>query len=42
MLTSLLKRTGTRLSWQLLYDPGLKVYALNIHGVPEIGNSKDE
>ncbi len=35
-LVRLLDRTanGTKLSWQLLYDPGLKMYALNIHPVP--------
>ncbi|MEK6337748.1 MAG: hypothetical protein AABM67_22745 [Acidobacteriota bacterium] len=34
-LPQLLERAGkgTRLSWQLFYDPGLKMYALNIHPV---------
>jgi hypothetical protein len=34
-LVQLLERTGngTRLSWQLFYDPGLRMYALNIHPV---------
>jgi len=34
-LIQLLKRTsnGAKLSWQLLYDPGLKMYALNLHVV---------
>jgi hypothetical protein len=34
-LAQLLERmgNGTNLSWQLLYDPGMKMYALNIHGV---------
>ncbi len=27
-------KTGANLSWQLLYDPGQKMYALNIHQVP--------
>jgi hypothetical protein len=35
VLIQLLARTGpaTHLSWQLLYDPGLKMYVLNIHEV---------
>jgi hypothetical protein len=33
VLLKLLERTGTNLTWRLLYDPGLKVYALNIHEV---------
>jgi hypothetical protein len=35
-LANLLGKVGNqvRLSWQLLYDPGLKVYTLNIHQVP--------
>lgn len=34
-LIQLLERAGngTRLSWQLFYDPGLRMYALNIHPV---------
>jgi hypothetical protein len=24
---------GTKLSWQLFYDPGMKIYALNIHAI---------
>ena len=26
-------QTGGPLSWQLLYDPGVKMYALNIHEI---------
>lgn len=26
---------GTHLSWQLFYDPGLRIYVLNIHQVPK-------
>ena len=26
---------GTSLSWQLLYDPGMRIYVLNIHEVPK-------
>jgi hypothetical protein len=35
VLVQLLERAGngTRLSWQLFYDPGLRMYALNIHRV---------
>jgi len=35
VLVQLIERAGrgTRLSWQLFYDPGLKMYALNIHHV---------
>lgn len=34
-LVQLLERTskGMKLSWQLFYDPGMKIYALNIHVV---------
>ncbi|HLA10739.1 MAG TPA: hypothetical protein VJ023_09105 [Pyrinomonadaceae bacterium] len=34
-LSQLLERTGKgmKLSWQLFYDPGMKIYALNIHVV---------
>ncbi len=34
-LTEILTRTakGKKLSWQLLYDPGQQVYAINIHAV---------
>ena len=34
-LTEILTRTakGKKLSWQLLYDPGQQMYALNIHRV---------
>lgn len=33
VLFQLLQRmsNGTKLSWQLFYDPGMKIYALNIH-----------
>ena len=36
VLVQTLERTGsgTNLSWQLLYDPGMKTYYLNIHIVP--------
>ena len=34
VLVNLLKGAGNDLSWQLFYDPGLKMYALNIHRVP--------
>lgn len=27
-------KSGTKLSWQLLYDPGMQMYVLNIHEVP--------
>jgi hypothetical protein len=33
VLTKTLSGTGVRLSWQLLYDPGLEEYVLNIHPV---------
>lgn len=35
VLVQLLKRAGKgmRLSWRLLYDPGMRMYALNIHPV---------
>lgn len=35
VLVQLFERVGNgiRLSWQLLYDPGLKMYVLNIHSV---------
>jgi len=34
-LTEILMRSGKRmkLSWQLFYDPGQKIYAINIHSV---------
>jgi hypothetical protein len=35
ILVHLLRNSGGRLSWQLLYDPGRKMYALNIHEIPE-------
>ncbi len=33
VLLKLLERTGTNLSWQLFYEPGIRMYALNIHQV---------
>lgn len=32
-LISALKATNTKLSWRILYDPGIKWYALNVHWV---------
>jgi hypothetical protein len=34
VLLNTLESTGTNLSWQLFYDPGIKSYALNVHQVP--------
>jgi hypothetical protein len=34
VLLRTLENTGTNLSWRLFYDPGIKMYALNIHQVP--------
>jgi len=35
VLDQMIAQSGARLSWQLLYDPGDKFYALNLHVVPE-------
>ena len=35
VLDQFVAESGTRLSWRLLYDPGLRFYALNLHFVPE-------
>lgn len=40
VLVNLLKGVGDNFSWQLFYDPGMKVYALNIHQVPKTSASK--
>lgn len=43
ILVKTLERTknGSNLSWQLLYDPGMRVYVLNIHQIPIVKATLD-
>jgi hypothetical protein len=38
VLISALKATNSKLSWRILYDPGIKWYILNLHVIKERGN----